>query len=450
MKRYLVHLSWALVLSGCLAPKPINEDSHVLAGGAISVPIKKISGMKSIAPILAHNIRAVDLRGPKAKVREAISKTLIDGLIQENPDTALIHGNPNAPDFDFTLTSYNRNLEQILKKVVNWETQSQGDELSVDLQSSRPYPDLVQILADGNSPITLFAERAILSKLLMSDLLVETHLELAQLRTRSPLMSADQKRSEQLEGLLNVLEIGFVPETPSNLSLDKQLVREANGRVSLKKTLAKARRIVPNEILFSRNPIIPTPKEELLKVITKSEADLVDSMGTMYYYYATGSQKSSNFEGACFLWAVKFLADCKQEIKRFNAIFNNPKLPRVAGEIFRGLSNVPSIKMEEWLTLAARGKPLYLGIDNTPKTTFATRLPEVATKFLDSQCGSTQPDSYDVLLVISQKGGVSTETLFSKDAKQRAVILSTAQKFRVIEVFQTGDPRQLVIKLEEI
>jgi hypothetical protein len=195
---------------------------------------------------------------------------------------------------------------------------------------------------------------------------------------------------------------------------------------------------------------LPTPEVELIKVLNKSEKNLIDSMGSSYYWFAKGSIKTAMPILNCVLAAVKLWADCRQDLKNFDAVIADPKIPRVAGEVFRGMSAVPIESIEQWLTLAAKGQPLHLGPNNSPESSFASRVPEIALEYMGDVCRKPPPNTVDVLLVINQREGVSVETILSLDERLMPIIISKRQKFKLVEVFKTHSNRKLVIKLEEI
>jgi hypothetical protein len=444
---YLSNVLLILIFSGCLATEAKKTDSNMLAGGEISLRIKPISKMPDLAPQLAQRIQEVVKRGPKNHVRKVISKELKDALIQQDSGTALVKGNPNSTVFLSSIVGESKSLDRMLTRVVFYNIEKRSYERAQSIESN---PEFVQILAGDYSHKTLNAERNILSKMLISDMLQESYIEFNQLRTQKSLNSNELARLEELEALINIIESGLVPQLDSNKTLDKVLVRRTDGEVDLNKTLAQARLVDLDNILFSRQQILPTPKDDLMKVLTQSEKNLIDSMGSTYYWLAKGTVKTSMPIMNCFLSAIKLWADCRQDLKRFDSIISHPKMPRVNGEVFRGLSNVPTQKLEKWLTSAAQGQTLYLGLDNTPESVFAARIPEIAKEYLGDSCRPGVPDTFDVLLVINQRGGVSVETILTDDESLKPVILSKEQKFRLVEIFKTDSRRRVVIKLDEI
>jgi hypothetical protein len=242
-----------------------------------------------------------------------------------------------------------------------------------------------------------------------------------------------------------------VPLTPANSRLNDLLTFRTNGEVDLANSLSKFREVYLDKIRYSRNQVTPTPKAELMSVLSQSEAGLVDLMGSTYYGYARGTWKVSMPIFSCIFAAVQFVASCRQDLQRFDNMMAYPKIPRVAGEVFRGISDVSREKLEKWLTIAARGEPLYLGLENAQSAVFASRIPGIATDYMGPTCERRNiPDTYDVLYVINQKGGVSIETILSRDAVLKPVVISKDQKFKVVEIFKTNDRRRLVIKLEEM
>lgn len=444
---HLINLLLILTFSGCLAPKAQKSDSQVFAGEEISLRIKPLSKMPDLAPQLAQRIQAVVKRGPKNEVRKVIGKELKDALIQQDSGTTLIKGNPNSFVFLSSVAREGKTLERMLTRMVYYNNEKRSYERSQNINSD---PEFVQILAGDHNPKTLNSERNTLSKILISDILEESYTEFNQLRTQKSLNSHELARVEELEALINIIESGLVPRPDPNKKLDQVLVRRTNGDVDLKKTLEQARLVDIDNILFSRKQILPTPKEDLMKVLTKSEKDLIDSMGSTYYWLAKGSIKTAMPVINCFLAVLKLWPDCRQTLPRFDAVIAHPKMPRVAGEVFRGLSNVPTEKLEQWLTLAAQGQPLYLGLDNTPEAVFAARIPEIAKDYLGDSCRPGPPDTFDVMLVIDQKGAVSVETILTHDESLKPVILSKNQKFRLVEIFKSDRSRRVVIKLDEI
>jgi len=447
LRHYLVNLTSILIISGCLAPKAPETDSQVFAGGAISVRIKPFSKMPDLGPQLARRIQHAVSRAPKNELRKSISKELKDALIQQGSGTTLIQGDPNSGVFRSSIARESKVLDVMLTRAVFFHKDQRSDEQSQEITSR---PDLVQVLVGDFHQKKKNDERIILSRLLASDILHESYFEFNELRAKRSLTSKEKERVDELEALINIIESGLVPLPKSNITLDKILVLRTNGEVDLKKTLDQARRVEIDNILFSRKQILPTPKEDLMKVLTQSEKNLIDIMGSTYYWFAKGSVKSKMPIIQCVFSAVKLWADCRQDLKKFDAIIAHPKMPRVQGEVFRGLSDVPIEKLEKWLTLAAQGQPLYLGSDNASEAVFSARIPEIAKSYLGDSCRPSVPDTLDVLLVINQKGGVSVETILTHDESLKPVIISKEQKFRLVEIFQTDRRRRIVIKLDEI
>jgi hypothetical protein len=285
---------------------------------------------------------------------------------------------------------------------------------------------------------------------LMSELTLEVHRQRDFLRQKPTPSSQDLKRIEDLTAMLLILEYQFVPITTPESSFAKQVVLRASGQVDLEQTLATARKL--GWVEHSHQLVSPTPKKMLQKHISQANIKLIDYLASGVHFYATGRiQKNKQKDDpifACFVALCKTWADARQDIRRFDNIFKQPDVPRAPGEVFRGIGNFPKDSLEKWLTLSLKNEPLYLGIDNQPEVMFASRRFEVARSYRDVEVHD--PEKYHVVLAISQKNGVSIETII-QNKKAKAVMINSTQKFKVIEVFQDANTLNgVVIKLEEI
>lgn len=284
---------------------------------------------------------------------------------------------------------------------------------------------------------------------LMSALTLEVHRQRNFLKQKSTPTPQDLKRIDDLTAMLLVLEFRFVPITTPEYHFTKQAVL-VSGKVDLEQTLVSARYV--GEIENSHQPVSPTPRQVLKDHISSGDIEHIKTLASGYHYYATGriqqvKEKIGPIFG-CLAALYKTWADFRKAIKRFDDIFKRPDIPRAPGEVFRGIANFPKDALENWLTLARQGKPLYLGLDNQPEVMFTSRSYRVAVAYRDRIDHS--PGNYQVILAITQKNGVSIENIVT-NAKPQEVMIHSSQQFRVEEVLKDPNtPMAVVIKLQEI
>ena len=310
------------------------------------------------------------------------------------------------------------------------------------------YELFTQNKAEGVSPF--YAREYYGPRAIVSALSLEAHRQREILLAKKNLSPADHKQVAALDAVIAVIEYGFVPITPQNRPLKNQLVMTSSGTVDLQQTLAKARSL--DGILYDREPILPTPHEALTQVFSKDERGLIDCMAQGSHYVATGRQDlakgRSNTPPPWILSLCKAWFDARQSLKRFDQSLQKPSVPRVAGDVYRGIGNFPRDLLERWLTTASRGEPLFLGIDNQPEAMFTSRDASVAQSYRFSV--EAEPEKYQVLLIIRQKNGVSVEKILT-NSRPKTVLIHSSQKFRLVEVFQDGHtPNGVYLKLEEI
>lgn len=293
-----------------------------------------------------------------------------------------------------------------------------------------------------------------LTAAVMENLIAAVVDELNQMIAKNKILPADSERIARLRGLLEVLQLGYFPRTLADHFLGRALVWRDAEHIDLPKTLAQSRKTsLPSANYFAAKPT----EQDILKARLKT-----DDLKFVYYitspawYYIVNridrvkgdrAELPGNFDKLelCFAMMCKAWTDIRQDLARFDKILQS--LPRSPGYVYRGVASFPKEKLEKWLALGAHGKPLTLGMDNKPQPVFTSR--DIQTALLYQKSETRSPDHYQVLFEIEQKNGVSVELI--ADFFQKEVILTSNQRFKIVEIFASKENGQEVfISLKEI